>query len=140
MKTIVATLTAALTATAAFALAVPAAAQSDREIERSERAFSDLVEGWEVAGEPESCITTFNSNRLRVVEHVGFAYRQGDTMWVARARNPQNLGAWDVPIIDRFGSQLCRHDSMRTVDRSSGMFSGNLFLDDFVPYRRVDAG
>ena len=136
MKTFVA---AAITA-ATLALAAPALAQSEREMERSDRAFAELVDGWQVAGEPEACINTFISNRLRVVEHVGFAYRQGDTMWVARARNPQALGPWDVPVIDRFGSQLCRHDQMRTIDRGSGFFSGVLFIDDFVPYRRVDAG
>ncbi|KLE34149.1 hypothetical protein [Aurantiacibacter luteus] len=131
---------AAITAAAALALAAPAAAQSERQMQRSQEAFAELTEGWEVAGQPEACIYTPNTNRLRVVENVGLAYRQGDTMWVARARNPQNLGAWDVPIIDRFGSNLCRHDAMRTIDRSSGMFSGVLFLDDFVPYRRVSEG
>ena len=130
----------AVTAAATLAFAAPALAQSERQIERSERAFAELTEGWEVAGEPESCIATFDTNRLRVVENVGLAYRRGDTMWVARARNSHNLGPWDVPVIERFGSSLCRHDAMRTIDRSSGLFSGVLFLDDFVPYRRISEG
>ncbi len=121
----------------ALALAAPATAQ-DRE-ERAEAAFAELVEG-RVAGEPQACINTFNSSRLRVVEHVGLAYREGDTLWVARASNPQDLGSWDVPIIERHGSRLCRHDVMRTIDRGSGFFTGNLFLGDFVPYTEVAEG
>ncbi|WP_338241752.1 hypothetical protein [Aurantiacibacter hainanensis] len=124
------------TAVAAMALAAPATAQ-DRE-ERSERAFAELVEG-RVAGEARSCINTFRTNRLRVEENVGLVYEQGDTLWVARARNPQNLDHWDVPIIERIGSQLCNTDVTRTIDRGSGMFSGVLFLDDFVPYTKADS-
>lgn len=121
-------------AAAAMALAVPAAAQ-DRE-DRSEQAFAELVEG-RVAGEPQQCINTFNTNRLRVEENVGLVYERGDTLWVARARNPQNLSSWDVPIIERYSaSRLCRTDVTRTIDRTSGMFSGVLFLDEFVPYVR----
>ncbi|GAA5055391.1 hypothetical protein GCM10023208_19230 [Erythrobacter westpacificensis] len=122
-------------AAAAMALALPAAAQ-DRE-ERAEQAFAELVEG-RTAGEPQSCINLFNSNRLRVEENVGLVYERGDTLWVARAQNPQNLDRWDVPVIERYGSRLCRTDVMRTIDRTSGMFSGVLFIDDFVPYTRIE--
>lgn len=118
-------------AVAAMALAAPASAQ-DRE-ERAEQAFQELVEG-RTAGEPTNCISTFQSNRLRVEEHVGLVYERGDTIWVARARNPRSLDRWDVPVIERHGSRLCSNDVMRTIDRSSGMFSGVLLLDDFVPY------
>ena len=103
-------------AVAAMALAAPAHAQ-DRE-ERAQTAFAELVEG-RTAGEATNCITTFQTNRLRVEEHVGLVYERGDTIWVARARNPQNLSTWDVPVIERFGSRLCHNDVMRTIDRLS---------------------
>ena len=126
-------------AAAALSLAVPAVAQdrAERDRQRSDTAFAELVEG-RAAGEPVSCITAFDSNRVRVVEHVGITYERGDTIWVARARNPRNLDNWDVPVIERFGSQLCNTDVRRTIDRGSGMFSGVLFLDQFVPYREID--
>ncbi len=123
-------------AVAAMALATPATAQ-DRE-ERAEIAFAELVEG-RTAGEPVNCISTFQSNRLRVEENVGLVYERGDTIWVARTTNPRNLDRWDVPIIERHSSRLCTNDVRRTIDRSSGMFSGVLFLEDFVPYTRNDA-
>ena len=123
-------------AVAAMALAVPATAQ-DRE-ERAEMAFAELVKG-RTAGEATNCINTFQSSRLRVEEHVGLVYERGDTIWVARATNPRNLDGWDVPIIERYGSRLCTNDVTRTIDRSSGMFSGVLFLEDFVPYTLDEA-
>lgn len=123
-------------AVAAMAMTVPATAQ-DRE-ERGAIAFAELVEG-RTAGEPTNCINTFQSNRLRVEENVGLVYERGDTIWVARTTNPRSLDRWDVPIIERYSSRLCTTDVTRTIDRSSGMFSGVLFLDDFVPYTRIDA-
>jgi len=124
-------------ATAALALSAPLAAQDREYSERAEEAFAELIEGRE-AGEPQSCISTFVPHRLRVVEYVGLAYERGDTLWVARARNPDRLSVWDVPIIERRGSQLCRHDVNRTIDRSTGMFSGILSLEDWVPYTLVE--
>lgn len=123
----------------AMAVSAPAAAQDRDYGERSDTAFAELVEGRE-AGEATTCISVFNSNRLQVIEHVGLAYRRGDTLWVARARNPNALGVWDVPVIERRGSQLCRHDVMTTIDRSTGVFSGVLSLEDFVPWTEVDEG
>ena len=130
-------LLAAAAATAALSIAAPVLAQ-DRYQERSDTEFAELVDGY-VAGESSQCINVFNSNRVRVVEHVGIVYERGDTMWVARVRNPRSLGAWDVPVFERYGSQLCTRDIRRTVDRSSGMFSGVPFFDDFVAYREIDA-
>lgn len=125
-------------ATAAAALALTSAplAAQDRS-ERAEQAFAELVEG-RTAGEPQSCISAFQSNRLRVEEYVGLVYERGDTIWVARARNPESLSTWDVPVIERYGSRLCNNDIIRTIDRNSGMFSGVVFLEEFVPYTRDD--
>lgn len=135
MKNLFATTVAAA---ATLALASPALAQ-DRD-EESERAFAELIEGRVVSGEPEQCISTFGQRPLRVVENVGLAYERGDTLWVARARNAHQLDNWDVPVIERYSaSRLCRTDVRRTVDRNSGMFSGILFLDQWVPYREDDS-
>lgn len=129
-----------LYATAAAALALTGtAASAETAQERGEARLARMIEGRE-AGEPQSCITTFRSNDLQVIEKVGIVYDAGKTIYVARATNPDSLGPWDVPVIKRWGSQLCRTDMIHTVDRSSGMFSGVVFLEDFVPYKRVDSG
>lgn len=137
----------AATASAALALtAAPLAAdEADGEqVEKTardrgldEEAFNKLTEG-RTAGEPRSCVSAFNNNRIRVVEHVGVIYEDGDTTWIALAHNPRRLDHFDVPVFERFGSQLCKFDQITMVDRSSGMFSGVLFLEDFVPYTKIE--
>lgn len=132
----------AYTAAGLALLATAPLAAQDRptRAERAEAAFAELVEG-RVAGEAQNCINTLDSHRLRVEENVGLVYERGGTLWVARARNPEHLGAWDVPVIERFNSsRLCTTDVVRTVDRSSGHLTGALFLDDFVPYTEVEEG
>ena len=127
-----------LLATAAAALALTggtAVAKSPQE--RGEERLAKMIEGRE-AGEPQSCIYAFNSNDIEVIDYVGIVYERGDTVYVARARDPRSLSTWDVPVIKRHGSQLCNLDQIHTVDRSSGMFSGVVFLEPFVPYTRSE--
>lgn len=123
-----------LAAAGAFALTGTNVA-AETPAERGEAKLAELIEG-RVAGEPVSCITTFRSNGLRVIEHVGLAYDSGDTIYVARTTNPRMLDRSDVPVIERMGSRLCRTDVMHTVDRYSGFTTGVLFLEDFVPYTK----
>ena len=111
------------------------AATAETLAEKGEARLARMLEG-RVAGEPVRCINAFDSNRVQVIEHLGIVYDNGGTIYVARAKDPKVLGRWDVPIIERFGSQLCTNDLIRTVDRSSGHFTGAVFLEDFVPYRR----
>ncbi len=126
-------LTSALGAAALALSSTMALAQTAEE--RGAAKFAELTEG-RVAGEPKSCVSAMRSNDIEVIEHVGIAYEQGDTLWIARATDPRSLGRHDVPIIDRFGSQLCRQDVIRTVDRYSQFVSGVVFLEDFVPYTK----
>lgn len=128
----------ACTIAAAFAVgSVPLAAET--RAERGEARLAEMIEG-RVAGEARSCISAMNSNRIQVIDNVGIVYEGGDTVWVARVTDPRQLDSFDVPVIERNGSQLCRTDIIRTVDRSSGMFTGVVFLDDFVPYTRPAEG
>lgn len=128
-----------LAATAALLTAAPLAAHDEaQKAGAASEEFLELVEG-RVAGEAKSCISTFNNNDLRMVENVGLVYDRGDTIWIALARHPERLDYWDVPIIERRGSHLCKTDVMRTIDRHTGMFSGAVFLEDFVPYTKVEA-
>lgn len=125
-------------ATAAALLATGATAATARTSqERSEERLAEMLQGFE-PGAPVSCITAFRSNRLSVLPFVGLVYDDGDTIYVARATQPRMLSNDDVPVIERMSSQLCRSDVMRTVDRNMPNFSGVLFVEDFVPYTRVD--
>ena len=104
-------------------------------VERAEAQLARMLEG-RTAGEPVKCVSAFRSNDIRVIDNIGIVYDAGRTIYVARTTHPNQLDSWDVPVIERFGGQLCTNDIMRTVDRSSGHFTGPLFLDDFVPYTK----
>jgi hypothetical protein len=123
---------------AAAVLATGAAgAQAETRQERGEARLAEMLQGYE-AGEPVTCINATRSNRLTVIPHVGLVYDAGDTIYVGRAVNHNMLRDDDVPVIERFSSQLCRNDVMRTIDRYSPSFQGALFIENFVPYHKVD--
>ena len=120
---------------AAMALTGATAASAESRVEKSEARLAKMLEG-RTAGEPVKCINAFRSNDIRVIDNIGIVYDAGRTIYVARTTHPNQLDYWDVPVIERFGGQLCTNDIMRTVDRSTGHFTGPLFLDDFVPYTK----
>jgi hypothetical protein len=111
------------------------AASAETLAEKGEARLAKMLEG-RIAGEPVSCITAIRSNGLRVIEHVGVVYDAGKTIYVSRPSDPKSLGPWDVPIFERLGSQLCKTDLVRTVDRTNGFTTGVVFLGDFVPYTK----
>lgn len=121
---------------AALALAGTAPLAAETLAEKGEARLAKMLEG-RTAGEPVSCISALRDNKLTIIEHVGVVYDAGDTIYVARPNNPRALGSMDVPVIDRFGSQLCKHDLTRTIDRYNGHVTGVVFLSDFVPYTKA---
>ncbi len=128
---------ALILAGAALALTGAGAAAAKTSLaERGEARLARMLEG-HTPGEPVNCISAFRSNDIRSIEHVGIVYDAGDTIYVARVADPKMLDAWEVPVIERFGSQLCSTDIIRTFDRAGGHFTGAVFLSDFVPYTRA---
>lgn len=107
------------------------------ETEKNEARLAQMLKG-RTAGEPVSCIAMLDSNRLKVIDGVAMVYDQGDTLYVARPTDPKMLGRDDITVIDRFGSQFCNTDMIHTVDRDGGYFTGVVFLNKFVPYKKQD--
>lgn len=126
---------------AALALTLPVAtsAQEQAEPTRGQVKLAKLLEG-RVAGEPERCIRTFPSRSLQVIDGTAIVSDQGDTVWVNYTQNPEGLDDGDALLIRKFGnaSQLCRLDTVTTFDRFNGFYTGNVFLTEFIPYRKVD--
>ena len=126
-------------------LAVPASANQDDQTEdtsveqtEGEKELAKLLEGRE-AGEPRSCIHTRPNERMRVIDDTAIVFGSGKTIYVNRTAHPEDIDDRDTMVIRRFsGSQLCRQDIITTIDRGSHMFTGNIFLSDFVPYTRVE--
>ncbi len=128
-------------AVAAAALAGGAtSAQAETRTERGEAQLARMLEGYQASGETQRCISAYRSNQIRVIPYVGVVYDAGDTIYVARASRPESLRDSDVPVFERYSSQLCTNDVMRTVDRSSPSFAGVLFLEDFEAFTRVAEG
>lgn len=128
-------------ATAALGLLAAPAAQAEDPVEmtRGEAKLAKLLEG-RVAGEPENCIRTIGQRSLRTIDNTALVYESGDTIWVNYTRTPQALDSSDYLVIERFsGTSLCRTDRVTTRDRMGNFFSGVVFLDDFVPYRKAGA-
>jgi hypothetical protein len=123
-------------AAAAFALA-GAGAHAAGRAEENQAKLARMLEG-RTAGEPVTCVTTFRSDKLQVIEGVALVYDAGDTIYVARPTEPDALRRDDVVVIKRFGGQLCHSDIIRTVDRTGGYTTGVLFLEKWVPYKKPD--
>lgn len=102
-----------------------------------EERLAKLLEG-RVAGEPRRCLPTFGNQSLTILDKTAIVYKQGDKVWVNRTANPEDIDEDDILIIRKFGtSSLCRTDLITLADRSSGIFSGSIFLEDFVPYEKA---
>lgn len=128
-------------ATAIATLVAAPAVQADEPVEmtKGERKLAKMLEG-RVAGEPERCIRTFGSRSLTKIDETALVYRDGDTIWVNYTRHPDTIDDDDILVIRRFSpTQLCRTDNITTRDRVGNFFSGVIFLDDFIPYRELEA-
>ena len=136
---------ALLSAASLALLAAPTLAQDGEQADeeqteqtKGEKELAKLLEG-RVAGEPTSCIRTPPNDRVRVIDDTAIVYGRGKTIYVNRTTRPSDIDDRDTMVIRRFsGSQLCKTDIVTTIDRGSQMFSGVIFLSEFVPYTRVE--
>ena len=126
--------TIAIIAAAAGLVAAPVDARSRMS---GEERLAKLIEG-RTAGEPRDCIFTPGNRNLTIIDKTAIVYRAGSKVWVNRTAHPEDIDDNDILIIKRFdGSQLCRQDQITLADRGTGMFSGVIFLTDFVPYEKA---
>jgi hypothetical protein len=114
------------------AASAPAAPRLDPEA-RLERALEGRV-----AGEPVSCISLRNIRSSQIIDDTAILYDAGSTIYVNRPREGRrSLDRDDVLVTRTFSSQLCSIDVVHLYDSASRFQKGFVFLDEFVPYRRV---
>jgi DNA-binding transcriptional regulator YdaS (Cro superfamily) len=104
---------------------------------RETAALAKALEG-KVAGQPVSCIASYNSDGLRVLGNNTVLYRVNkDLVYKADLQGGCNgLSAGDALVINRTtSSQYCRGDMARSVHLPTGSMSGACAFGDFVPYR-----
>ncbi|MFM5949442.1 MAG: hypothetical protein ACKOPM_09470 [Novosphingobium sp.] len=95
-----------------------------------------LIEG-RVAGEPVSCVSSFETRNMQVLDKTAIVYGWGNTIWVNVPKNAKDLDDDEILVTRTSNSQLCDLDIVHTLDRGSQMPSGFISLGKFVPYKRV---
>jgi hypothetical protein len=91
-----------------------------------------------VAGEPVNCIDLHRIRSSRVIEGTAILYDAGSVIYVNRPRNgAEELNRFDTLVTRTPSTRLCSVDVVHTVDLHTNTFTGSVFLDEFVPYRRV---
>ena len=94
-----------------------------------------------VAGEPVDCIDLHRVRGSHIVSGTAIVYDAGSVIWVNRPRGgAESMDQWDIMVNRLYSSQLCSIDTVQLIDQGSRMYSGTVFLGEFVPYRRVRTG
>lgn len=107
---------------------------------KGEQRLAKLLEG-RVAGEPVRCIGAFRNVPMQTIDGTAYVYGSGSTIWVQRTRNPRQIDDNDyLSTVRRGSNQICRDDLTQSVDPMTGILTGVVFFEDFVPYTRVKPG
>jgi hypothetical protein len=94
-----------------------------------------------VAGPPVDCIDIHRVTSSRIIPGTAIVYDAGSVIYVNRPRGgAETMDQWDIMINRLYSSELCSIDTVELIDQSSRMYSGSVFLGQFVPYRRVQTG
>ncbi|WP_088308043.1 hypothetical protein [Novosphingobium sp. B 225] len=125
----------ALALAAGSALLIGTAATAGPKLTPQER-LDKLIAGRE-AGKPVSCLNSWDTRDMTVLDKTALVYRSGNTIWVNRPDNARQLDDDDILVTKTTGSQLCKLDIVQTVDRTGGFWTGFVNLGDFVPYKKV---
>ena len=131
-----------MTALALASLALSGGAISAKPTlaERGEAKLAKLLEGRE-AGQPVSCIPNLPTPDLKVIDRTALVYGSGRTIYVNRTQDPRWISDNNILVSKPTNaSQLCKLDSVYTMDRSTYMRGGAVMLEDFIPYTRIKGG
>ncbi|HET7817069.1 MAG TPA: DUF6491 family protein [Sphingomicrobium sp.] len=93
-----------------------------------------------IAGAPtgpaQACVSPGQTEAMMVIDRQTVAYRIGRTLWVNRlAAHCPSLSPTSTIILERFSTQVCRGDRIRTIEHGLSIPSGACLLGDFTPHR-----
>ena len=98
--------------------------------------------GGKVAGEAVSCISSAqHTDIIRVSDDMLLYKVSGRLVYQNRLKSPcRGLASdHDIMVTEQFGSQQCRGDIIKLVDRIGGIPGPFCVLGDFVPFRKAPA-
>lgn len=89
-------------------------------------------------GAPQDCMPIDRTNGPQIIGGGVVLYREsGRRIWLARTEGECPWLRRDgVMVTEMFGSELCRTDRFRVVDRGSSIPSGHCRFGSFTPYER----
>ena len=93
--------------------------------------------GERIAGPPQTCVSTIQSQGLRAVDSQTIAYDLGRTLWVNRLEQAcPAISPHNTIIGESNGAQYCRGDRIRGLETGAIIPGPTCTLRDWVPYRR----
>lgn len=117
------------------AVAAPAATRQSAQ-ERGEAELAKQLEGL-VPGKPQQCVSLSHIDGSNIIDRTAIVYRGlGGVIYVNRPGGAEMLHDDDIPVQYVWGSQLCRLDRIKLLDRSTRMERGFANLGEFVPYTK----
>ena len=106
---------------------------------KAEEHLNKLLAG-KAAGEPLSCLPSWQSNDMVVVDDNTVVFRDNaNRVYVNNFRDGcSNLGSGSYTLVTRrVGGSLCSGEIAQVVDLQSGMTVGACSFGEFVPYKRA---
>lgn len=118
-------------------LLLPLAACAPQAVQPGARdALAQELVGRTAAG-TSSCVSTFGSQNLRVVNPRTVAYGQGRTIYVNQLTSAcPALDPYNTLIIESHGGQYCRGDHIRGLEPGAIIPGPTCFLGDWTAYKR----
>lgn len=130
----------------ALMLAAPAAHSGtmsgtmEVQISEKEQAEFDKLIKDRTAGEPVSCISRADQNRLTIIGDKYLVYRRSsnpETIYVNEPYGGCRNAERNTLVTRKSTSQLCRGEIAQIRDMTSGMFVGSCGFSSFVPYTKT---
>lgn len=92
-----------------------------------------------LAGAPQRCVSIEPSSGMRIADGDRHTLLTGyGRLIYSNSLGPHcGFGSNDILVFQPLGTQYCRGDIVRSVDRSSGIPGPSCVLGDFVPHTRT---
>ena len=88
-----------------------------------------------VAGPPQTCVSTFPNQNLRVIDSRTIAYGYARTIYVNHLPGPcPALEPYNTIQIEAQGGQFCRGDQVRGIEPGAVIGGPRCNLGDWTPY------
>ena len=89
------------------------------------------------SGPPSSCITIPQGEHLVALDESTLAYRSGKTLWVTHPIGPcGRLDGVNTLLFEQSGTQVCKGDRVRVIQRPLTAPGPICTLREFIPYRK----